>query len=208
MAKNITALKNLYKQLGGDPEDVQDCSTITEVLNAISGKYDGETDAATNPDAIDNIAAVAENIGYPEPVGTKTITENGTYDVKDYASAEVSVASASVETDTVTFVNNTTKPIYIQNGPFIADGYQGSIYIAKNSSATGEVIKNISGTNVSNTNTFVVFVNLMGQSVSWTATATGDGAIVELYPDQYNTSNKCMSVSMLGGTRTVTISPA
>lgn len=63
MAKNITALKNLYKQLGGDPEDVQDCSTITEVLNAISGKYDGETDAATNPDAIDNIAAVAENIG-------------------------------------------------------------------------------------------------------------------------------------------------
>ncbi len=62
MAKNITALKNLYKQLGGDPEDVQDCSTITEVLNAISGKYDGETDAATNPDAIDNIAAVAKNI--------------------------------------------------------------------------------------------------------------------------------------------------
>lgn len=138
------------------------------------------------------------------PTGTKSITANGTYDVNDYASAEVSVASDSVATDTVTFVNNTTKPINIQNGPFINNGFQSSIYIRGNSSQTGEVIKHIG----SNTNAFVVLVNFMGQSVSWTATATGDEAKVTLYPDQANTSNKCMNVSSLGGTRTVTINPA
>lgn len=63
MNTNVEALKNLYVQLGGDPEDVQDCSTIVEVLNVLAGKYEGATDAAKNPDAIDNIAAVAENIG-------------------------------------------------------------------------------------------------------------------------------------------------
>lgn len=29
--------------------------------------------------------------GYPEPTGTKIITTNGTHDVKDFATAEVSV---------------------------------------------------------------------------------------------------------------------
>ena len=70
MNKNVDALKNLYVQLGGEAEDVQDCSTIVEVLNVIAGKYEGETDATKNPDAIDNIAAVAENIGggeQPQP---------------------------------------------------------------------------------------------------------------------------------------------
>lgn len=133
MAKNITALKNLYKQLGGDPEDVQDCSTITEVLNAISGKYDGETDAMTNPDAIDNIAAVAENIGYPEPTGTKSITANGTHDVKDYASAEVAVPAAGITRKLIIKVtsssSNSGHAVTIQNqyklnkdGYFALDG--------------------------------------------------------------------------------------
>lgn len=70
MNTNVEALKNLYIQLGNDAEDVKNCSTIVEVLNVIAGKYEGETDAVTNPDAIDNIAAVAENIGgggQPQP---------------------------------------------------------------------------------------------------------------------------------------------
>lgn len=60
---NVEALKALYAALGGDPADVADAVTIVDVLNAIAAKYEGADDATINPDAIANIAAVAENIG-------------------------------------------------------------------------------------------------------------------------------------------------
>lgn len=60
---NVDALKNLYEQLGGDPADVANCNTSVEVLNAIAAKYGGATDAIINPDAINNIAAIASSIG-------------------------------------------------------------------------------------------------------------------------------------------------
>ena len=63
MNTNVDALKNLYEQLGGDPADVANCSTSVEVLNAIAAKYGGADDAIINPDAINNIAAVASSIG-------------------------------------------------------------------------------------------------------------------------------------------------
>lgn len=63
MNTNVDALKNLYEQLGGDPADVANCSTSVEVLNAIAAKYGGAADAIINPDAINNIAAVASSIG-------------------------------------------------------------------------------------------------------------------------------------------------
>lgn len=57
------ALKDLYVALGGTLADVADMSTTVEVLNAIAAKYDGDDDASLNPDAIENIVAVADNIG-------------------------------------------------------------------------------------------------------------------------------------------------
>lgn len=60
---NVEALQALYTALGGTASDVANCTTIVEVLNAIAAKYDGADDAVINPDAIANIAAVADNIG-------------------------------------------------------------------------------------------------------------------------------------------------
>lgn len=60
---NVEALKSLYTQLGGSAADVANASTSVEVLNAIAAKYEGDDDAILNPDAIANIAAVADSIG-------------------------------------------------------------------------------------------------------------------------------------------------
>lgn len=62
MNNNVEALKNLYIALGGEAEAVANCNTSVDVLNAIAEKFDGEGGANLNPVAIDNIAAVAENI--------------------------------------------------------------------------------------------------------------------------------------------------
>lgn len=71
---NVEALKALYTALGGDAANVADATTITAVLNAIAAKYEGESDAVLNPDAIANITAVIDNI-MPEPVlQDKTVT--------------------------------------------------------------------------------------------------------------------------------------
>lgn len=63
MNDNVQALKSLYIALGGESVDVEDLNTNVEVLNAISEKFEGEGGATSNPVAIKNIAAVAENIG-------------------------------------------------------------------------------------------------------------------------------------------------
>lgn len=60
---NVEALKTLYEALGGEAADVENASTIVDVLNAIATMFDGESDAAINPNAIANIAAVAGDLG-------------------------------------------------------------------------------------------------------------------------------------------------
>lgn len=70
MNTNVEALKNLYVALGGEEADVEGFSLSIDVLNAIAAMFDGEGDAALNPDAINNIAEVADNIGGgSKPVG-------------------------------------------------------------------------------------------------------------------------------------------
>lgn len=59
----VEALKDLYVALGGELADVQDMSTNVAVLNAISAKYSGASNAVLNPEAVANIAAVADQIG-------------------------------------------------------------------------------------------------------------------------------------------------
>ena len=57
------SLKDLYVALGGESSDVENLESTLDVLNAISAKYNGEDNAEYIPDAIENIAAVAEDIG-------------------------------------------------------------------------------------------------------------------------------------------------
>lgn len=71
---NVEALKALYVALGGDADDVANVSTIFGVLNAIAAKYDGESDATINPDAIANITAVVGNIAPVPTLQDKTVT--------------------------------------------------------------------------------------------------------------------------------------
>lgn len=74
----VEALKDLYVALGGELADVQDMSTNVAVLNAISAKYSGASDAVLNPEAVANIAAVADQIG-------------GGSGESDYSTAEVTI---------------------------------------------------------------------------------------------------------------------
>lgn len=63
MNLTVDRLKELFVKLGGAESVVAGCSTIVEVLNAISAKYGGEDDAILNPDAISNITEIADKIG-------------------------------------------------------------------------------------------------------------------------------------------------
>ena len=56
---NVDALKALYAALGGNSADVANAVTIVDVLNAIAELLNGTHNATTNPEAINNIAAVA-----------------------------------------------------------------------------------------------------------------------------------------------------
>lgn len=71
---NVEALKSLYVALGGEINDVKNCTTSVEVLNAISDKYEGASDAVLNPDAIKNIADVADNIAGSGDFSTAEVT--------------------------------------------------------------------------------------------------------------------------------------
>lgn len=78
----VQALKDLYVALGGAAADVADCNTNVDVLNVISAKYEGADNAVLNPEAIANIAAVADQIGGggggDSDFSTATVTINNT----------------------------------------------------------------------------------------------------------------------------------
>lgn len=59
---NVEALKALYVSVNGDAANVENASTIVDVLNAIAAMFGGKDDATTNPEAIENITAVTGNI--------------------------------------------------------------------------------------------------------------------------------------------------
>lgn len=77
-----TALQG--KSAVGDAEPIIEPLEITE-----NGTY-------TAPDGVDGYSPVTVNVpipdGYIKPIGTKEITENGTYDVTAYASVNVAIA--------------------------------------------------------------------------------------------------------------------
>lgn len=103
---NPKALKELATALEIDVADVPDKNVA--VLNAIAENYQGEGSAETIPEALENIAAVAGNIG-SKPTGTITITENGTgIDVAQYADATVAVPASAVVSGTKSITANGT----------------------------------------------------------------------------------------------------
>lgn len=57
------ALKDLYVAMGNSADAVADLNQNVDVLNAFAEAYQGSGDAGTIPEAIENITAVAENIG-------------------------------------------------------------------------------------------------------------------------------------------------
>lgn len=73
MNTNPEALKALYAAAGGDVAAVADAVTSVDVLNAIAVLLGGVGDATTNPDAIDNIAAVYKSGGGGVPVSQKDL---------------------------------------------------------------------------------------------------------------------------------------
>jgi hypothetical protein len=74
MKTNPEALKALYVAAGGDASAVADAVTSVDVLNAMAVLFGGDGDATTNPDAIDNIAAVY-TAGF-EPVDQQDLYDN------------------------------------------------------------------------------------------------------------------------------------
>jgi hypothetical protein len=74
MKTNPEALKALYVAAGGDASAVADAVTSVDVLNKIAVLLGGVGTATTNPDAIDNIAAVyTPGGGGDEPVSQKDL---------------------------------------------------------------------------------------------------------------------------------------
>lgn len=65
-----------------------------------------ENGTYTAPSGVDGYSPVTVNV--PEPAGTKTITSNGTHDVKDYASAQVNVPDVPAVTEALTVTENGT----------------------------------------------------------------------------------------------------
>ena len=99
----VNALKALYEALGGEHDDIVNVMTVTEALDKIQQLYDGEEISSDAAEAIQNIAAVAGNIGPEATLVSKTITENGEYDPADdeadgYSSVSVEVSGGGEPT--------------------------------------------------------------------------------------------------------------
>jgi hypothetical protein len=132
------ALKQLYEALGGDSANVSDVSTNVEALKFIYIQLGGEEDVSeisTIPDMIEAIAAL--NIA--KPSGTKTITENGTYDVAAFETAEVNVPSAVPQSPKYTIINNTSQNINFRNSVGILEDKIVANTVTINAGESGDV---------------------------------------------------------------------
>ena len=112
---DLQAILNTINELpaaGKDPilqDKTVSPTTSQQIITADSG-YDG----------LDTVIVNTIPSDYIIPSGTKTITANGTHDVKNYASATVNIAGEDVST------------VYISStAPTSADGNDGDIWIVR-----------------------------------------------------------------------------
>ena len=95
--------KSSTKQLAFQPAKTITPNTTSQIAVS-SGYYTGG-----------NITVAAIPSTYVQPSGTKTITENGTYDVKSYASATVNIEGGDVDHSTEDSLINRTVSSYTNN---------------------------------------------------------------------------------------------
>lgn len=158
MNTNLEALKNLYVALGGEEANVEDCSRSVDVLNAIAAMFDGEYDAALNPDAINNIAAVAENIGGGSkpvgialaPVNIKNSTTFKLY-VDGYKVATLDSGATSLEMEQVDV--NASRTVSVKTLPDPEGNAYGILLVhSQDSSITSRLVLTPSeGSNITDT---------------------------------------------------------
>lgn len=138
----MEALKRLYKALGGDAQNVGGCRTNVDVLNAISAKYGGASDAILNAEAIDNIAAVADKIGGRNPNRVQVIqgTVNDPWNGQDWLGMWKALNSKTDATGMVT-IGNFSSPVSFQ-AFLLATGNpdNGQYYIEANAAHIGETL--------------------------------------------------------------------
>ena len=110
---NIAGVTGTYE---GSVNNPYTAANATEMAQYLASKYDGAivrytgTTGTYTQNMLYKVKAVSANEWAFEelitPVGSTTITENGTYDVKEYASVVVNVPSGG----------SSTFPIYIRDG--------------------------------------------------------------------------------------------
>jgi len=123
------ALKQLLVATGAaeSAEDYPANAKISFLLKALLEHYGGESEETSDrvSEIISVLAKAIEENGGSWPEGSITITENGTYDVKDYASAEVNVRAAEW-TSNVQIKNKSSKWLNVyyitQNGLYNSAG--------------------------------------------------------------------------------------
>lgn len=136
-------------------------------------------------------ANASVNVEGTTPTGTTTITENGTYDVTDYATASVNVAGTEPTLTTKTITANGTYAASSDN----ADGYSS---VSVNVATTEPVIATLSVTPTTTTQTFTVPSGTDGYNP---VSVSGVTASID---NNITAGNIKSSVSILGVQGTVT----
>lgn len=142
MEKTVGALEKLYEALGGAAADMENCRTNVDVLNAISAKYGGASDAILNAEAIENIAAVADKIGGGGKTRVQVIhgTVNDPWNGQDWLEMWKALNSKTDATGMVT-IGNPSGPVSFQAFLFATGNPDiGKYYIEANAAHIGETL--------------------------------------------------------------------